>query len=366
VPLINATFPDSFPMAPNRIGAGPRRVMADQDGCHGRYECSEGAARPYRRAMRFATYQYQGAERAGLVDGDLIRPLAEGTTVLGLIQAGALHTAEPDHNDQVPLNSVRLLPPLHPASIRDFVGFEAHIEGVARAQEGTGIPPAWYEAPAFYFTSPHAVIGAHDDVPMFPGSTAFDFECELATVIGKPGRNLTPEQARDHIVGYTLFGDWSARDIQRQESRLPFGFAKGKDGAHTLGPWLVTADELEPFRQADGYLDLTLTVELNGTMLAKDSLASMSWLLEEQVSYASRGSWIRPGDVLGSGTFGGGCLAEFWGRAGRREPPPLKPGDVVTYTAEGIGTIRNTVVPGTELPPVRPARPRPRTRKRTP
>jgi 2-keto-4-pentenoate hydratase/2-oxohepta-3-ene-1,7-dioic acid hydratase in catechol pathway len=310
--------------------------------------------------MRFATYLYQGTERAGLVDGTLLRPLPPGVTVLGLLQSGTLLSAEPSGEASVPVSDVRLLPPLHPASIRDFVGFEAHIEGVARAQEGTGVPPAWYEAPAFYFTNPHAVIGAHDEVPIFAGSTAFDFECELATVIGTAGRDLTPGQAREHIAGYTLFGDWSARDIQRLEGRLPFGFAKGKDGAHTLGPWLVSADELEPYRQDDGYLDITLTVSLNGTVLSQDSLASMAWLLEEQVSYASRGAWVEPGDVLGSGTFGGGCLAEFWGRAGRREPPPLKPGDVVTFTAEGIGTITNTVAPARDAPPIPPARPRPR------
>lgn len=310
--------------------------------------------------MRFATYQHRDGERAGIVDGDLIRPLPRGTTVLGLIQAGTLHAAEPSGEPPVPVRAVRLLPPLRPPSIRDFVGFEAHVEGVARAQEGTGIPPAWYEAPAFYFTNPHAVIGAHDDVPVFPGATAFDFECELATVIGTAGHNLTPGQAREHIAGYTLLGDWSARDIQRLEGRLPFGFAKGKDGANTLGPWLVTADELEPFRQSDGYLDLTLTVRLNGAVLGKDSLASMAWLVEEQVAYAARGTWVMPGDVLGSGTFGGGCLAELWGRAGRREPPPLSPGDVVTFTAEGIGTISNTVIPAEEVPPVPAARTRAR------
>src|ERR1700678_1564357 len=316
-------------------------------------------------AMRFATFLHQGTEQAGLVDGDRLLPLEPGVTVRGLLEAGTLLAAEPAAAARpVPLAEVRLLPPLGPASIRDFVGFEAHIEGVARAQEGTGIPPAWYEAPAFYFTNPHAVIGAHDDVPIFYDSEAFDFECELAVVIGRPGRDLTPEQAREHIAGYTLCGDWSARDVQRLESRLPFGFAKGKDGAHTLGPWLGPADELEPYRQPDGYLDITLTVALNGQVLATDSLASMAWLLEEQVSYASRGAWIRPGDVLGSGTFGGGCLAEFWGRAGRREPPPLQPGDVVTFTAEAIGTISNRIVPAAPAPPPVPAaRSRPRGKR---
>jgi len=315
--------------------------------------------------MRFATYDHDGRERAGVLDGDLICPLPEGVAVRDLIEAGVLQAvgtaALAGGAERVPVEQVRLLPPLRPASIRDFVAFEAHIEGVVRAQEKLkAVPPAWYEAPAFYFTNPHAAVGAHDDVPMFPGAQEFDFEIEVGAVIGKPGYNLPSEQAREHIIGYTIFNDWSARDIQRQEARLPFGFAKGKDGAHTLGPVLVTADELEPYRMADGYLDLTMTVELNGVVLSKDSLASMAWRFEELIAYASRGTWVMPGDILASGTCGGGCLAELWGRRGVKDPAPLKPGDVVTLTVEGIGTISNRVAEPVEAVPLPPARTRDR------
>ena len=108
----------------------------------------------------------------------------------------------------------------------------------------------------------------------FPGSELFDLECEVGVVYGAHGRNLTPEQAAAGIVGYTIFNDWSARDIQRLEGQLPFGFFKGKDGAHTLGPYLVTADELEPYRTADGFLDLTMRACINGELLGEDSLAN--------------------------------------------------------------------------------------------
>jgi 2-keto-4-pentenoate hydratase/2-oxohepta-3-ene-1,7-dioic acid hydratase in catechol pathway len=318
--------------------------------------------------MRFATYQYDGAEHAGVVVGDQIRALPAGVTVRNLVERGAdaLKAAgeaalSAGAAGRVPLADVRLLPPLRPASIRDFVAFEAHIEGVVKSQEGLdAVPPAWYETPAFYFTNPHAVIGANDPVPIFPGSAVFDFECEVGAVIGKAGRDLTPERAREHIIGYTIFNDWSARDLQRQEARLPFGFAKGKDGAHTLGPWLVTADEIEPYRLEDGYLDLTMTAELNGQVIGKDSLASMAWPFEELIAYASRGTWVMPGDVLGSGTCGSGCLAEIWGRAGAREPAPLRPGDVVTLTVEGIGTVSNTVTEASEPLSLPTARSRPR------
>jgi 2-keto-4-pentenoate hydratase/2-oxohepta-3-ene-1,7-dioic acid hydratase in catechol pathway len=134
------------------------------------------------------------------------------------------------------------------------------------------------------------------------------------------------------------------------------GPAKGKDSAITLGPWLVTADELEPYRRGDR-LDLALEVLVNGERIGGDTLASMAWSFEELVAYASRGTWVRAGDVLGSGTCGGGCLAELWGRSGRKEPRPLAVGDVVTMNVEGIGTISNPVVAGADPVPVPRARP---------
>jgi 2-keto-4-pentenoate hydratase/2-oxohepta-3-ene-1,7-dioic acid hydratase in catechol pathway len=267
----------------------------------------------------------------------------------------------------VPLDGVRLLPPLQAPTVRDFVAFEEHVEGVVAGMGGgTGVVAEWYEAPTFYFTNPYALIGAHDDVPVPPDSQQLDFELEVAVVIGRDGASLTPEQAREHIFGYTVFNDWSARDLQRREMKVSLGPAKGKDSATTLGPWLVTADELEPYRDEDGFLALDLRVAVNGVEVGQDLLSNMGWPFEELISYASRGTQVRAGDVLGSGTCGnGGCLAELWGRRGRQDPPPLRPGDVVEMTVEGIGTIRNRVVPGLQLPPVRPARARPRTRQRT-
>jgi 2-keto-4-pentenoate hydratase/2-oxohepta-3-ene-1,7-dioic acid hydratase in catechol pathway len=163
-----------------------------------------------------------------------------------------------------------------------------------------------------------------------------------------------------------VLNDWSARDLQRREMKVQLGPAKGKDSATTLGPWLVTADELEPYRDAEGFLALDMRVSVNGVEVGQDLLSNMGWPFEELIAYASRGTEVRAGDVLGSGTCGnGGCLAELWGRRGELSPPPLRPGDMVEMTVEGIGTIRNRVVEGRELPPVRPARPRPRNRTRS-
>ncbi|WP_240619322.1 fumarylacetoacetate hydrolase family protein [Blastococcus sp. TF02-8] len=308
--------------------------------------------------------------QAGVASAAGLHALRDDRTVLDLVRAGLPAALEAGaaalEGPAVPVESVRLLPPLAAPTVRDFVAFEEHVEGMV-APSGEKVPPQWYEAPTFYFTNPYALIGAHDDVAVPPGSQRFDFELEVAVVVGRDGASLTPEQARDHVFGYTILNDWSARDLQGREMAVKLGPAKGKDSATTLGPWLVTADELEPYRDADGFLALELRVSVNGNGIGSDLLSNMGWPFEELISYASRGTEVRAGDVLGSGTCGnGGCLAELWGIRGGAAPPPLQPGDVVEMTVEGIGTIRNRVVPGLELPPVAPARPRPRTRTRTP
>jgi 2-keto-4-pentenoate hydratase/2-oxohepta-3-ene-1,7-dioic acid hydratase in catechol pathway len=231
--------------------------------------------------------------------------------------------------------------------------FEAHIEGIVMG-EGRKVPERWYEGPFCYFSNPHAITGPGDEIEIPPASERLDLELEVAAIIGRAGRNLTVEDAGAHIAGYTIFNDWSARDHAIDEMRLGLGFCKAKDFANTLGPWIVTADELERFRAGDR-LDLDLRASINGRELGDDTLANMAWSFEQLVAYASRGAWIRPGDVLGSGTCGNGCLFELWGRG--QEWAPLAPGDVVTLSVEGIGTLTNQVVAGVEPVPLPPARP---------
>ncbi|WP_320773825.1 fumarylacetoacetate hydrolase family protein [Streptomyces sp. CRN 30] len=320
--------------------------------------------------MRFAAFTHRDRRRVAVVEEDgtlfplpgvtsLTDLIARSDGLPGLLAAGALDVPPGPH-----VSRVRLLPPLRPASVRDFVTFEEHVEGVRRSVEGTGgVPEQWYAAPTFYFTNPHAIYGPGDGIPVPPGSAALDFELEVAAVIGREGRDLTPGQARDHIVGYTVLNDWSARDLQGAEMKVGLGPCKGKDTATSLGPYLVTADELEPYRDADGFLRLALGAGVNGVTVGKDLLSHMSWTFEEMTAYASRGTRVVPGDVLASGTCGnGGCLAELWGRRGERTPPPLKPGDTVTLTVEALGTLTNTVVPGAEPVPLPAGRRRPRDR----
>ncbi|MFJ4201989.1 fumarylacetoacetate hydrolase family protein [Streptomyces sviceus] len=322
--------------------------------------------------MRFATYEYRDRRRVAVVAEDgTLHPLPGVTSLTGLLAEGGglpelldAASAMLDVPAGPHVSDVRLLAPLQPPTVRDFVTFEEHVEGVRRSVDGAaGVPERWYAAPTFYFGNPYAMYGPHDDIPVPPGSSVLDFELEVAAVIGKEGRDLTPEQAREHIVGYTVFNDWSARDLQSAEMKVGLGPCKGKDTATTLGPYLVTADELEPYRDADGFLRLALTASVNGEIVGRDLLSNMSWTFEEMTAYASRGTVVRPGDVLGSGTCGnGGCLAELWGVRGEQSPPPLKPGDTVTLTVEGIGSVSNTVVAGSQPVPIPSARRRPRER----
>ncbi|MFE0186889.1 fumarylacetoacetate hydrolase family protein [Streptomyces sp. NPDC058989] len=318
--------------------------------------------------MRFVTYASADGDRAGVVNGDLIHALPKGTTLLELLgslrQEGERALAEPD--EVVALADVTLRAPLpRPPSIRDCLCFLDHMRGCLKAAGGTGtLDPTWYRIPAFYFANPATVIGPHDDVPVSPGSAWFDFELEIGAVIGTAGRDLTPEQAEGHIAGYTLFCDWSARDLQGLESQLKIGQAKGKDGASTLGPWLVTPDEL-PFAP-NGRLALQVRAEVNGELVGEGRTDAMDWSFGEVVSYASRGVELRPGDVFGSGTVPGCCLLEHldlgdlatfrgW----------LKDGDVVSLRAEGLGEVRQTVRAGAAPHPLA-ARPDPTARPRRP
>ncbi len=319
--------------------------------------------------MRIARIEIEGAPRTAVVsaDGESARLLANAVSVFDLL------AAEPAEREriageavaEVGISQARLLAPVQPATVRDFSVFEQHTEGVRRYRDPEAtVPDIWYESPFCYFSNPHAVNGSDDAVAVPPGCVDLDFELEVAAVIGRPGSNLAPEDAGAHIAGYTIFNDWSARDLQLAEMRLGLGICKGKDFANTLGPWIVTADELEPYRREDR-LDLDMRAQINGRELGDDTLANMAWSFEELVSYASRGTSVRTGDVLGSGTCGSGCLLELWGRNGRDELPPLGPGDTVTLTVQGIGTLSNPVVAGVDpvpLPPARPGRLRARAR----
>ncbi len=308
--------------------------------------------------MRIARVDLEGGARAAIVsgDGESVRVLDPEVGVLDVLSAHDPERLAAGAKER-PREEVRLLAPIDPPSIRDFSVFEQHIEGIVKGSDPDApVPDSWYRSPFCYFSNPGAVTGPAEEIPIPPGCRDLDLELEVAAIIGRAGRNLTPEEAAAHIAGYTIFNDWSARDLQFAEMKLGLGICKGKDFANTLGPWIVTPDELEPYRSGDR-LDLDLRAYVNDRELGDDTLANMAWSFEELIAYASRGTWIRPGDVLGSGTCGSGCLLELRGRYGGHDYPPLAVGDAVTLSVQGIGTLTNTVVEGVDPVPLPEARP---------
>jgi fumarylacetoacetate (FAA) hydrolase len=237
----------------------------------------------------------------------------------------------------VPLARVRLRAPiLQPPTVRDFMVYEGH----ASAGGTRELSDAWYRLPIFYFSNPLCIFGPEDAVPYPSATQQLDYELELAAVVGREARNITEADAFSYIAGFTVFNDWSCRDLQRDEMQARLGPAKGKDAASSLGPWIVTTDELAPFLR-DGRLHARCTLKVNGVQWMDNNAGIMYHTWGAMIERASRDSRMVPGDVLGGGTVTGGSIGE----AMRNGFPAryLEPGDVVEIEVEGIGVLRNTI-----------------------
>jgi fumarylacetoacetate (FAA) hydrolase len=252
----------------------------------------------------------------GLIEGDVVVQLAAQTLEAFFTGGGTAR-----RHAEYSLAEVDLRPPvLQPPSVRDFYAFEQHVKA-ARALRGQQVPREWYELPVFYFSNPAAIYGLEDDVPYPEGTQELDYELEVAAIIGAEGR----------IGGFTILNDWSARDLQRAEMKVGLGPAKGKDFATSIGPVVVTPDE---FPGTGG----TMVARVNGEERSRGDLADMYHSWEAIVAHAARNTTLRPGDVLGSGTVGTGCILEHGD--GRW----LQRGDVVELEVEGIGVLRNSII----------------------
>jgi 2-keto-4-pentenoate hydratase/2-oxohepta-3-ene-1,7-dioic acid hydratase in catechol pathway len=306
--------------------------------------------------MRWATYvsPQDASERVGLLVDDTIRGLARGTTLIDLLGddgsklADAALRAHRDPAEVVRREDVVLKAPIpRPPSIRDFSSFMTHLRAGFDALK-LPFDEIWSQFPAFYFTSPHGVVGTGAQVAAAPGADHLDYELEFAAIVGREGSNLDPQEAEDHIVGYCIFNDWSARDIQAYEMKTRVGPAKTKDWAMSLGPWLVTRDDLEPFRK-DKAFDLEMTAHVNGRLYSLGNLSTIYWSFGQMISFASRGTKVMPGDVIGSGTVGTGCVLELSGTHGSANYPWLRPGDEVRLEVEHVGALVNRIGPAPPL-----------------
>jgi fumarylacetoacetate (FAA) hydrolase len=263
--------------------------------------------------MRLCTFETTGREAPGRIEGDRVVEL-DAPSLLSWLDAGGEEVA--DHS----LADVRLRAPIpRPPSVRDFYAFERHV-ATARAQRGLEMAPEWYRIPVFYFSNPAAILGPDDEVEFPSESSAWDYELEAAAVVGGGGA----------VAGFTILNDWSARDLQKMEMAVGLGPAKGKDFATSIGPALVTPDELGDRR-------LEMVARVNGEERSRGNLGDMHWSWDDLVAQAGRNTRLLPGDVLGSGTVGTGCILEHGD--GRW----LQSGDVVELEVQGLGVLRNLV-----------------------
>jgi 2-keto-4-pentenoate hydratase/2-oxohepta-3-ene-1,7-dioic acid hydratase in catechol pathway len=246
----------------------------------------------------------------------------------GLVAAReALQFAREHETPRFPIAEVKLRAPLpRPNSVRDFMVVEEHVRGSFKDRE---IPEEWYEIPVYYKGNPDSVIGPDEDIRWPSYTEKLDYELELCAIIGKRGREISEEDAPGYIAGYTIFNDWSARDIQFREMRVGLGPALGKDFANSLGPCLVTADEIDVYTAP-------MVARINGEVWSSGTQGAMRFDFLQIIAHLSREQTLMPGDVLGSGTVGRGSGLELdrW----------IQPGDVVELEVEGIGTLRNRVV----------------------
>ena len=289
--------------------------------------------------MKFATIStLRASSQPALVVEDRVHTLPY-PDMNAVIAAGAEKAAGRASRDSLSVDDVQFHSPIHPSTLRDAYAFETHVK-TANRNRGQEVPENWYKFPVFYFSNPDNNYG-HDDVIPYPAYTqALDYELEIAVVIGKAGIDIHPQDAPNHIFGYTIFNDWSARDVQMQEMRVNLGPAKSKDFACSFGPVIITPDELaDKATERPGIYDLEMIGRINGKEFSRGNFNDIYWSFGDIIARASQSVMLHPGDVIGSGTVGTGCLYELT----RNQGPWLNHGDMVELEIERIGILRNKI-----------------------
>ena len=238
-------------------------------------------------------------------------------------------------------SDLTILPPIiNPPAFRDFYAFEQHVKA-ARKLRKLDMHPDWYKIPIFYFSNPNCCYGHGEDIPYPNGTTELDFELEFAVIIGNGGSNIKSSEANKVIAGYTILNDWSSRNLQREEMPMSLGPAKGKDFASSFGPYMVTPDEIESAWKDDGKLHLQMTCHVNGKKVSDGNTNDLYHSFGDMIERASMNTKLIPGEYIGSGTVGTGCILEL-----RPENAGgwLKKGDIVTLEIERLGILENKIV----------------------
>ena len=306
--------------------------------------------------MKLISYKHNGKIKLGAIKDDFIYDLNSidssiSDSMLEFLQGGKTqlelaNKAIVRGSYSISLDNVKLLSPItNPPSVRDAYAFRQHV-ATARKNRGLEMIPEFDEIPIFYFTNHNAVFGPGDFPILQRHAEKLDFELECAAVIGKGGRNIPVSDADDHIIGFMIMNDFSARALQMQEMKLNLGPAKGKDFGSSFGPWLVTKDELEPYRKpsvdGDRY-DLKMKAFVNEIQVSEDTLSNMTWTFAQIIERVSYGVDIFPGDIIGSGTCGTGCFLELNGSK-ITDNQWLNQEDTISLDIEALGNLTNKII----------------------
>jgi len=320
--------------------------------------------------MKLVSYRYQHEEQLGILVDQHVFCISKGqnklaNNMLQFLEKGeaAMNKADEIYQEilkdksnltAIPLEECLLSAPLkNPTSFRDAYAFRQHVK-TARKNRGASMIPEFDEFPVFYFSNHRAIQGPYDDIECMPDHfEKLDYELEVAIVIGKKGKNIKASEADNHIAGFMILNDLSARRLQMEEMRLSLGPAKGKDFSSVLGPCLVTPDELAqtlaptPSNHTGNTYNLDMKCWVNGQLLSSGNMNSMHWTFAEIIERCSYGVELVPGDVIGSGTVGTGCLLELNGTNKRANPnfqeQWLQAGDIVEMEVAHLGRIKNRI-----------------------
>ncbi len=306
--------------------------------------------------MKLISFEQNGSNRIGAIENGFIYDFHSidsniSDSMLGFLQGGEAqmnlaNKAIDGGKTSIPVDSVKILSPLsNPPSVRDAYAFRQHV-ATARKNRGLEMIPEFDEIPIFYFTNHNAVFGSGNFPVLTRHTEKLDFELECAAVIGKAGRDIPVSEADNYITGFMIMNDFSARALQMQEMKLNLGPAKGKDFGSSFGPWLVTKDELETYRETspdgDRY-NLNMKAFVNEIQVSEDTLANMTWTFAQIIERVSYGVDIFPGDIIGSGTCGTGCFLELNGSK-ITDNQWLNPGDTITLEIEELGHLTNKII----------------------
>jgi 2-keto-4-pentenoate hydratase/2-oxohepta-3-ene-1,7-dioic acid hydratase in catechol pathway len=292
--------------------------------------------------MRLARLALDGASVVAAIRDDSAIPLVEGDQDTLIMLAVQNELPSGAMGKPIPLSEARFLPPIsRPPSFRDFLGFEGHV----RNAQGGDVDSEWYEQPHFYFGNPAGIVGPEDGITPPTGTRAFDYELEVACIIGRESSDLDPADPSTMgvIAGWTILNDWTARDIQTKEMRQRLGPVKGKDFATSLGPWLATANEMK-----DGATvrpAAAMRAMVNGVQWSSGELSDIYFSWTQILGYASAGTRLLPGDIIGSGTCGTGCILELRQMGRRNDRHWLQVGDRIELQVDGLGQLRNHILP---------------------